>query len=183
PAPLIRERRLRLGVIAAVVVATQNVARRLGDIKAVFGSWGLRNARPLALHRKERPPRAPLPEQRKKATLNAAHERVLPRGASSFRSMGLSSIGSVAYGVFGRQRSGMALGACLDVRPGRSASDALLSGPSSRVGHPRLCSLCGESRQTREEARPFSVAALSSGPVPLSSGSHQVAPSLRRSSA
>ena len=27
-------------------------------IKAVFGSWGLRNARPLALHRKERPPRA-----------------------------------------------------------------------------------------------------------------------------
>src|SRR5207245_4655519 len=85
PAPLIRERRLRLGVIAAVVVATQNVARRLGDIKAVFGSWGLRNARPLALHRKERPPRAPLHEQRKKATLNAAHERVLPLGASSFR--------------------------------------------------------------------------------------------------
>jgi len=89
-------------VIAAVVVATQNVARRLGDIKAVFGSWGLRNARPLALHRKERPPRAPLHEQRKKATLNAAHERVLPLGASSFRSTGLSSIGSVAYRVFGR---------------------------------------------------------------------------------
>ena len=49
--------------------------RRVGDIKAVFGSWGLRNARPLALHRKERPPRAPLHEQRKKATLNAAHGR------------------------------------------------------------------------------------------------------------
>jgi len=44
-------------------------------MKAVFGSWGLRNARLLAPYRKERPPRAPLHEQRKKATLNAAHER------------------------------------------------------------------------------------------------------------
>ena len=43
--------------------------------KAVIGSWGLRNARPLALHRKEHPPRAPLHEQRKKATLNVAHGR------------------------------------------------------------------------------------------------------------
>jgi len=77
----------------------------------------------------------------------------------------------------------MLLAACLDIRPGRKASDDLLSVPTTRVGHPILCSLCGESRQTREEARPFSVAALSSGPVPLSSGSHQVAPSLRRSSA
>src|SRR5207245_545142 len=82
-----------------------------------------------------------------------------------------------------RQRSDMLLAACLDIRPGRKASDDLLSVPTTRVGHPILCSLCGESRQTREEARPFSVAALSSGPVPLSSGSHQVAPSLRRSSA
>jgi len=49
--------------------------KRRGDMKAVFGSWGLRNARPLALRRKERPPRAPLHEQRKKATLNAAHGR------------------------------------------------------------------------------------------------------------
>src|SRR5881628_2838490 len=77
----------------------------------------------------------------------------------------------------------MILAACRDIRPGRKAADDLLSVPTSWVGHPVLCSLCGESRQTREEARPFSVAALSSGPVPLSSGSHQVAQSLRRSSA
>src|SRR2546428_5156676 len=83
---------------SAVSERTTDV-RRLGDIKAVFGSWGLRNARPLALHRKERPPRAPLHEQRKRATLNAAHERVLPLGASSFRSTGLSSIGSVIQRV------------------------------------------------------------------------------------
>src|SRR5213593_2451528 len=77
----------------------------------------------------------------------------------------------------------MLLAACLDIRPGRKASDDLLSVPTTRVGHPILHSLCGESRQAREEVRPFSVAALSSGPVPLSSGSHQVAQSLRRSSA
>ena len=82
-----------------------------------------------------------------------------------------------------RQRSDMLLAACRDIRPGRKASDDLLSVPTTRVGHPILYSLCGESRQTREEARPFSVAALASGPVPLSSGSHQGAPSLRRSSA
>src|SRR5438132_6091834 len=82
-----------------------------------------------------------------------------------------------------QQRSDMLLAACLDIRPGRKAADDLLSVPTPWVGHPILCSLGGESRQTREEARPFSVAALSSGPVPLSSGSHQVAPSLRRSSA
>jgi len=82
-----------------------------------------------------------------------------------------------------RPRSDMNLAACLDIRPGRKASDDLLSVPTTWVGHPILYSLCGESRQTREEARPFSVAALASGPVPLSSGSHQVAPSLRRSSA
>src|SRR5207245_11117439 len=82
-----------------------------------------------------------------------------------------------------RQRSDMLLAACLDIRPGRKASDDLLSVPTTRVGHPILHSLCGESRQAREEVRPFSVAALSSGPVPLSSGSHQVAQSLRRSSA
>jgi len=29
---------------------------RLSDMEAVFGSWGLRNAHLLALHRKERPP-------------------------------------------------------------------------------------------------------------------------------
>src|SRR6266545_4212913 len=77
----------------------------------------------------------------------------------------------------------MILAACRDIRPGRKAADDLLSVPTPWVGHPVLCSLCGESRQTREEARPFSVAALSSGPVPLSSGSHQVAQSLRRSRA
>src|SRR6266566_3462926 len=60
-----------------------------------------------------------------------------------------------------RQRSDMLLAACLDIRPGRKASDDLLSVPTTRVGHPILCSLCGESRQTREEARPISVAALS----------------------
>src|SRR4029453_1801621 len=77
----------------------------------------------------------------------------------------------------------MILVACFDIRPGRKASDDLLSVPTTWVGHPILYSLCGESRQTCEEARPFSVAALASGPVLLSSGSHQVAPSLRRSSA
>src|SRR5207245_10924880 len=77
----------------------------------------------------------------------------------------------------------MILAACRDICPGRKAADDLLSVPTPWVGHPVLCSLCGESRQTREEARPVSVAALSSGPVPLSSGSHQVAQSLRRSSA
>src|SRR6059036_7497 len=77
----------------------------------------------------------------------------------------------------------MLLAACRDIRPGRKASDDLLSVPTTRVGHPILYSLCGESRQTHEEARPVSVAALASGPVPLSSGSHQIAPSLRRSSA
>src|SRR5881397_327050 len=77
----------------------------------------------------------------------------------------------------------MILAACRDIRPGRKAADDLLSVPTPWVGHPVLCSLCGEFRQTREEARPFSVAALSSGPVPLSSGSHQGAPSLRPSSA
>src|SRR3989441_7681288 len=82
-----------------------------------------------------------------------------------------------------QQRSAMILAACRDIRPGRKAADDLLSVPTPWVGHPILCSLYGESRQTREEARPFSVAALSSGPVPLSSGSHQVAPSLRPSSA
>jgi hypothetical protein len=74
-----------------------------------------------------------------------------------------------------RQRSDVILAACLDIRPGRKASDDLLSVPTTRVGHPILYSLCGESRQTCEEARPFSVAALASGPVPLPSGSHQVA--------
>jgi hypothetical protein len=77
----------------------------------------------------------------------------------------------------------MILVACLDICPGRKASDDLLSVPTTWVGHPILYSLCGESRQTREEARPFSVAAVASGPVPLSSGSHQVAQSLRRYSA
>src|SRR5207302_10676846 len=61
-----------------------------------------------------------------------------------------------------QQRSDMLLAACLDIRPGRKAADDLLSVPTPWVGHPILCSLCGESRQTREEARPFSVAALSS---------------------
>src|SRR5438445_13406564 len=60
-----------------------------------------------------------------------------------------------------QQRSDMLLAACLDIRPGRKAADDLLSVPTTRVGHPILCSLCGESRQTREEARPISVAALS----------------------
>src|SRR5437899_11151535 len=37
--------------------------------KAVFGSWGLRNARQLPLQRKERPLRVPLHEQPKQASL------------------------------------------------------------------------------------------------------------------
>jgi hypothetical protein len=71
------------------------------------------------------------------------------------------------------------LAACLDIRPGRKASDDLLSVPTTWVGHPILRSRCGESQQARGEARPISVAALSLGPVPLASGSHQVAPSPR----
>src|SRR5207245_9154979 len=81
-----------------------------------------------------------------------------------------------------RQRSDMLLAACLDIRPGRKAADDLLSVPTTWVGHPILCSLCGESRQTRAEARHFSVAAFSSGPGPLPTGSHPAAPSLGRSS-
>src|SRR2546425_7028753 len=77
-----------------------------------------------------------------------------------------------------QQRSDMLLAACLDIRPGRKAADDLLSVPTTWVGHPILCSLCGESRQTREEARLFSVAALSSPPVPLSSRSPHCAQSL-----
>src|SRR5438309_10949153 len=78
-----------------------------------------------------------------------------------------------------QQRSDMLLAACLDIRPGRKAADDLLSVPTPWVGHPILCSLCGESRQTREEARSFSVAALSSGPVQLSWGCPQFARSRR----
>jgi len=74
------------------------------------------------------------------------------------------------------------LAVCFDIRPGRKASDDLLSVPTAWVGHPILRSLCGESRQTHGEARPVSVAALASGPVPFSGGSHQVAPSLGPSS-
>jgi hypothetical protein len=77
-----------------------------------------------------------------------------------------------------RQRSDVILAVCLDIRPGRKASDDLLSVPTTWVGHPILHSLGGESRQTRGEARPVSVAAWASGPVPFSSGCHQVAQSL-----
>src|SRR6266545_6735396 len=56
------------------------------------------------------------------------------------------------FWVSTEQRSAMILAACRDIRPGRKAADDLLSVPTPWVGHPVLCSLCGESRQTREEA-------------------------------
>src|SRR5437870_11151335 len=65
-----------------------------------------------------------------------------------------------------RQRSDMLLAACLDIRPGRKAADDLLSVPTTRVGHPILYLRCGESRQTRAEARHVSVEDVSFGPVP-----------------
>src|SRR5438094_6597398 len=53
-----------------------------------------------------------------------------------------------------QQRSDMLLAACRDIRPGRKAADDLLSVPTPWVGHPILCSLCGESRQLVRKRAP-----------------------------
>src|SRR6266699_3514863 len=66
----------------------------------------------------------------------------------------------------------MILAACRDIRPGRKAADDLLSVPTPWVGHPILCSLCGESRQTREEARPLPLAQAAARLIPQPAPGH-----------